>query len=745
MQLLIFPRGQQGAGACGYPYVVFMVPDFSGLDKESSAIAASQSSVQSSEPSPGAASREMQSFSQKLLPFCEKPLNPSGKSLSFCAKPIENAAKHRSFVPTFQQKAAPQTAATVALVPPPIPERDYTHLFYQLWLTHPSWSPILLTANGWITVKGSGKKQVPLTLKTIESYYRRGHIIGKRFGQLTHYLMLDLDINSPFHPDHGGFHPILMTMERFGLCRYLIVRSSTSGGLHLYFPLPEPVNSWQLAYTAHSALTADGIQIAGGICELFPNKKAFNAEHNGHRLPLQNGSFLLDDDFCPISNHKADFVTRWETAAAHQDNEALTLALNNSSAVYAPPSTPVELPPVVPTPPELRPPAARTPHILPPIAWTRFGQSNDVMRELANYGDRYAGHRNSTDLASWITAVAPQLSGYQKFASPKSKRDIEDGTWPKRWAESHFRSAWLFKVSGSDHNAKVAADAKARIFAALDRMCIDPDIKFTELWRQVSSTAKVCFDLGVGWKTFIKYKDEIWLHVKRCWKLGLSSRRSEDINSFGSALPNAQSIESGGAGKKGVALLLTLRCVTSIYSSTFAQLHTSQNGAELGGCAMTPLTPTFSSDLATAERTPVKADRAAISATKSEEKGELDTDFGQKALTVGQLVRIVMPGGSLDGIETRVLAQTVDILGQPVYRLDYQRQGQAISLPAECLQVVQESKPLSGETAIKATAAQLLQVLGKACPFVGPGLWTVRRKEVPAHAWGQLCRLVRET
>ena len=92
-----------------------------------------------------------------------------------------------------------------------------------------------------------------------------------------------------------------------------------------------------------------------------------------------------------------------------------------------------------------------------------------------------------------------------------------------------------------------------------------------------------------------------------------------------------------------------------------------------------------------------------------------------------------------------MLAQTVNVLGQPVYRLDYQRQGQAITLPVECLQVVQERQPVPGETAIKATAEQLLQVLGKACPFVGPGFWTVRREEVPDKAWRQLLRLVGET
>ena len=39
---------------------------------------------------------------------------------------------------------------------------------------------------------------------------------------------------------------------------------------------------------------------------------------------------------------------------------------------------------------------------------------------------------------------------------------------------------------------------------------------------------------------------------------------------------------------------------------------------------------------------------------------------------------------------------------------------------------------------------ELLQVLGKACPFVGPGLWTVKREEVSAIAWTQLCSLVEE-
>ena len=94
---------------------------------------------------------------------------------------------------------------------------------------------------------------------------------------------------------------------------------------------------------------------------------------------------------------------------------------------------------------------------------------------------------------------------------------------------------------------------------------------------------------------------------------------------------------------------------------------------------------------------------------------------------------------------TQVTAQVLDVLGQPVYQLAYQRQGQGVMLPAECLQVIEaKERAVSSERVIRATAAQLLQVLGKACPFVGPGLWTVTRNEVPAKAWGQLCKLVGE-
>ena len=706
-----------------------MLPDFDGLRRPSSAI----SGCLSSKSAPCQASQHIKSFF--LQYFSEKVLLSNSKSSTFCAKSRESAAKTPPSLSTSLQNAALQTAVNPTPTPALIPEQDDTAGFFDLWLAQPSWSPIILTQRGWQTVVNSSSgKKVPLTLGSIKSHYRRAvAILGKRFGKLTNYLMIDVDINSPFHPRNMGLKPIFSAMESIGLCRYLVVRSSDSGGLHIYFPLAQPVNAWQLAATVHHALTASGITIAGGQCELFPNKKSFNAEFNGHRLPLQDGSFLLDEDFCPISNDKADFLDRWETAAAHQDEQILQLALTS-------PSTPVELP-SVPMPQRWSKQTTRTGHVIPPIAWTHYGQSNDIMCELVNYGDRYVGLNNSADLAAWVKAVAPQLPGYEQFASAKSRRDIEQGTWPKRWAESHFRSVWKYKVGGSDHNANVARDAKTRIFAALDRMCVDASIGITSLFNNIISIGKSCFDKTLSWHTLKKYQEEILAYIKHPGVLGLSSGNEEAINSFSPEPPIAQIVEPEYGAKNCYTQLLTLKCAVRIYSDAFAQLHTSKSGATAGAKTETELLAKVAAD----ETAEIETNNPAIGPVIKGEKGHSRTASVQKGLSAGQRVRIVMPGGSLDGIETRVLAQTVDVLGQSVYQLEYQRQGQAITLPAECLQALSvEDRVLPGEAVIRATAAQLVQVLGQACPFVGPGLWIVRRSEVSPKAWSQLIELVSE-
>ena len=652
-----------------------MVPDFSKLCKPFSEITASQSS----EPKTSNTFSQIQSFSH---PFCEKPLHSSCKLPHFCAKPIQNAAKPSHFLSTFRQKAAPQIAASYTLTQAASPEPDDTALFYQLWLAQPSWSPIIKKDDGWITiVNGSGKK-VPLVLGTVESHYRRGIILGKRFSKLTNYLLIDVDINSPFHPRNGGIGPILAAMESLGLCRYLLIRSSGSEGLHIYFPLAEPVSSWGIACAAHTALTAAGVKVAGGICELFPNKKAFNAEHNGHRLPLQQGSFILDDDFSCISNGKAVFLQQWQLCATGQDSERLTELLTEKP---------------LPVPKQI------TISSLPPIAWTGRGQSNEVMKKLVNYGNRYLGLNTIPTLGNWMVAVTPQLPGFDQFASQESKNDLTRRNWAYRWAKSHFKSARRYAAKTSfDHNAMIAAEALERLMIALDKVVIVGKLGIRKLWKALSDISKELFGVGFSWRLFQKHRKLIMERIQSSRRLGLSRGNEEDKNSASSEVATSLNSEVEKEPERGLTELSTARCVT------------------------------FGKD-------------ALLSASRTPSEQEISGASDEAELAMGTAVIFQAAGSAMQGIETRVTGKTTQPDGTLLYRLEECAEGKPLMVSRDLLTVVpDEEESQSQAGVIQATAAQLLQVLGKACPFVGPGFWEVRRSEVTAKAWGALQRLVEE-
>ena len=111
-------------------------------------------------------------------------------------------------------------------------------------------------------------------------------------------------------------------------------------------------------------------------------------------------------------------------------------------------------------------------------------------------------------------------------------------------------------------------------------------------------------------------------------------------------------------------------------------------------------------------------------------------------LVMGTAVTFQQPGSAGEGVKTRVTGKTAQPNGTLLYRLKKGAEGQSL-VARECLTVVADELLVQSDV-IRATAKQLVQVLGKACPFVGPGLWTVKRDEVTAKAWGQLCRLVGE-
>jgi hypothetical protein len=152
------------------------------------------------------------------------------------------------------------------------------------------------------------------------------YLYGVRFGTETRYVMLDIDTGSPYHPSRDSLALTRLTeaLEPLGLTDYVTITSSYSNGLHVYFPLDHACLSWQIALVVSTLLENHGFKANPGHLEIFPNPKSYVSEgdfslFNAHRLPLQIGSYLLDDDFNPVSHSEARFLDYWDHAQSRNE------------------------------------------------------------------------------------------------------------------------------------------------------------------------------------------------------------------------------------------------------------------------------------------------------------------------------------------------------------------------------------------------------------------------------------------
>ena len=151
-------------------------------------------------------------------------------------------------------------------------------------------------------------------------------LYGVRIGPKTTYSLIDLDKGSPYHPQRDPFavERICQALEPLGLVAHLTLTSSHSNGLHIYFPWEQPLPSWQIGIAITALLENAGFKIRPGWLEVFPNRKPFSANgkpslFNGHRLPLQQGSYLLNKDLQPVASSQHIFFQQWKIATGHND------------------------------------------------------------------------------------------------------------------------------------------------------------------------------------------------------------------------------------------------------------------------------------------------------------------------------------------------------------------------------------------------------------------------------------------
>jgi len=110
------------------------------------------------------------------------------------------------------------------------------------------------------------ESRYPLSDRSI----RQGaYLYGVRFGSETHYCVLDIDADSPYHPrrDRYALSRIRAALEPLGLVRSLLCTSSYSGGLHLYFPFTEAQTTWELALVLDALFTQAGFKPALSVSQ----------------------------------------------------------------------------------------------------------------------------------------------------------------------------------------------------------------------------------------------------------------------------------------------------------------------------------------------------------------------------------------------------------------------------------------------------------------------------------------------
>ena len=280
-------------------------------------------------------------------------------------------------------------------------EQEFAALFPHLW----DW--IFKDPDGWHT-----NPKYPLSPRDLIEKWRSPHeIIGVRFCTETNRLVIDLDSGSQYHAanDEQGYKKILGVMEGIGLAGYILMQSSNSTGLHLYFPLPELVNSFSLACAARHKLEKAGLIVKGGTLEIFPNVKAYSDApktlFNGLRLPLQAGSYLLDCNYEPYSQSIESFLNAWDSAAASQD-----LKILNKAIATAP-----------------RPKNFKTQKTGKggtwrsdlesriETGWTGEDQTNELMYEIAQYGRIFLGIDDLSELVEYTATKSKSCNGFYEY------------------------------------------------------------------------------------------------------------------------------------------------------------------------------------------------------------------------------------------------------------------------------------------------------------------------------------------
>lgn len=344
-------------------------------------------------------------------------------------------------------------------------------------------------------------------------------LIGLSFGSLTRYFGGDIDITSSIHPAHNeaGFKKWLGALEDIGLVRPVIIQSSFSGGLHVYFFFEEAIGTFNLACAVEGITKDYKIKIKSGELELFPNTKSYGGYYRGLKLPLQpmTGSYVVDGDYQPLTNDIDTFLKMATMTAKSQDLVTLKAACKKYGNA-------VRLERCSRGKGSLKKFEA---DLIKSIqrAFTGAGQTNDLLLDIGCYGvvfRRLDEGRQIEALADYIEETITNLDGYEEHCNHKHEirrrcRDVAKSSQSQYWAVGKPRKRQgVFKdnfdkfLSGVE-NGNQAKEARSiqRIettLAHIEKTGMAIPNTATEFIKLIINTSKQLFEVGIGKATLYK-------------------------------------------------------------------------------------------------------------------------------------------------------------------------------------------------------------------------------------------------
>ena len=366
-------------------------------------------------------------------------------------------------------------------------------------------------------------------------------LVGVSFDAETRYALADVDRNSPINPynDEKAFCEWLNSFESIGLVAHVIIRSSFSDGLHIYFPLPKKTGTFNLACALEICAEKAGVKVKSGELEFFPNAKGYSkykpTAYKAHRLPLQphTGSVILDDDLNPIGDSPELFCNQMEWAAARQDMNALEVACNLGREII-----------------NYRRFGSRNKTLLAKFkqdleimiaeGWTNCGQTNFLLGKIAAYGMIFTEHEGE-ELADYIARTAQGCDGYREYCNHQHDierrardygRSAERYYWkpgtPRKRAGNYQQN--FCKTTNPNHNQEIAETAQSRIVGGLNNLLqaginltVTGIVAFRDILRE---EIHKLHGVWVSISTLMKYR-HLWHPKDKGIVLGTDSGESE--------------------------------------------------------------------------------------------------------------------------------------------------------------------------------------------------------------------------